>query len=127
MLYLYNPPKNPNAPVVQWTRKMEQRPDCIHVHVDYRDVPEAWIGRKLLESAEILRQIDERQWRIDERQWRWLWLGLSIGVDELIYYMFGGENVARTKEEAFPLIGVGVDYGQQNATTYQAAGLTVST
>ena len=54
MLYLYNPPKNPNAPVVQWTCKMEQRPDCIHVHVDYRDVPEAWIGRKLLESAEIL-------------------------------------------------------------------------
>lgn len=28
---------------------------------------------------------------VDERQWRWLWLGLSIGVD----------------------------YGQQNATTYQ--------
>ncbi|ERL19804.1 phage terminase, large subunit, PBSX family [Oribacterium sp. oral taxon 078 str. F0263] len=119
MLYLYNPPKNPNAPVVQWTRKMEQRPDTIHVHVDYRDVPEAWIGKKLLESAEILRQIDERQWR-------WLWLGLSIGVDELIYYMFGGKNVARTKEDAFPLIGVGVDYGQQNATTYQAAGLNMA-
>lgn len=81
MLYLYNPPKNPNAPVVVWTRKMEQRPDCVHVHVDYRDVPPEWIGRKLLESAEILRQVDERQWR-------WLWLGQSIGVDELIYYMF---------------------------------------
>ena len=61
MLYLYNPPKNPNAPVVVWTRKMEQRPDCVHVHVDYRDVPPEWIGRKLLESAEILRQVDERQ------------------------------------------------------------------
>lgn len=118
MLYLYNPPKNPNAPVVQWTQKMEQRPDCIHVHVDYRDVPEAWIGKKLLESAEILR-------RIDERQWRWLWLGESIGVDELIYYMFGNKNVARTKEEAYQMIGVGVDYGQQNATTFQAAGLNL--
>lgn len=118
MLYLYNPPKNPNAPVVVWTRKMEQRPDTVHVHVDYRDVPEAWIGRKLLESAEILRQLDERQWR-------WLWLGQSIGVDELIYYMFSSKNVAKTKEEAFPIIGVGVDYGQQNATTYQAAGLNM--
>ena len=83
MLYLYNPPKNPNAPVVVWTRKMEQRPDCVHVHVDYRDVPPEWIGRKLLESAEILRQVDERQWR-------WLWLGQSIGVDELIKHKLEG-------------------------------------
>lgn len=119
MLYLYNPPKNPNAPVVQWTHKMEQRPDCIHVHVDYRDVPAAWIGKKLLESAEILR-------KIDERQWRWLWLGQSIGVDELIYYMFSDKNVARSEEEGYQMIGVGVDYGQQNATTYQAAGLNLS-
>ena len=119
MLYLYNPPKNPNAPVVTWMRKMEQRPDCIHVHVDYRDVPSEWIGRKLLESAEILRQVDERQWR-------WLWLGQSIGVDELIYYMFSDKHVARTAEDAFQMIGVGVDYGQQNATTYQAAGLNMT-
>ena len=118
MLYLYNPPKNPNAPVVQWTRKMELRPDCLHVHVDYRDVPPEWIGRKLIESAEILREIDERQWR-------WLWLGQSIGVDELIYYMFSDKNVARTAEEAFQIIGIGVDYGQQNATTFQAAGLNM--
>ena len=76
MLYLYNPPKNPNAPVVVWCRKMEKRRDCIHVHVDYRDVPPEWLGAKLIESAEILRELDERQWR-------WLWLGLSIGVDEL--------------------------------------------
>ena len=44
MLYLYNPPKNPNAPVVVWCRKMEKRPDCIHVHVDYRDVPPEWLA-----------------------------------------------------------------------------------
>lgn len=119
MLYLYNPPKNPNAPVVVWCRKMEKRPDCIHVHVDYRDVPPDWLGAKLIESAEILRELDERQWR-------WLWLGLSIGVDELIYYMFGDRHVGRTEEDAFQIIGVGVDYGQQNATTYQAAGLNVA-
>lgn len=119
MLYLYNPPKNPNAPVVTWTHKMEQRPDCIHVHVDYRDVPAEWIGRKLLESADILRQVDERQWR-------WLWLGQCIGVDELIYYMFGDRHVVRAGEEAYQIIGIGVDYGQQNATTYQAAGLNLA-
>lgn len=116
ILYLYNPPKNPNAPVVTWCRKMEQRPDCLHVHVDYRDVPPEWIGRKLIESAEILRDLDERQYR-------WLWLGESIGVDEIIYYMFGDRQIARSDQDAYPLIGVGVDYGQQNATTYQPFGL----
>lgn len=119
MLYLYNPPKNPNAPVVVWCRKMEKRPDCIHVHVDYRDVPPEWLGAKLIESAEILRELDERQWR-------WLWLGLSIGVDELIYYMFGDASIARPSQDRYRIIGVGVDYGQQNATTYQAAGLNES-
>lgn len=116
MLYLYNPPKNPNAPVVVWCRKMERRPDCLHVHVDYRDVPPAWIGKKLLEAAEILRQVDERQWR-------WLWLGQSIGVDEVVYYMFSDRHIGETDQEAYQVIGVGVDYGQQNATTFQAAGL----
>lgn len=116
MIYLYNPPKNPNEPVVSWCRKMEQRPDCVHVHVDYRDVPRSWLGEKLIESAEILRELDERQWR-------WLWLGLSIGVDELIYYMFGDRCIARPSRDHYRIIGIGVDYGQQNATTFQAAGL----
>lgn len=119
MLYLFNPPKNPNAPVMTWLSKMQKRSDVLHVHVDYRDVPVEWLGKKLIESAEILKSVDERQWR-------WLWLGLCIGVDELIYYMFGGKNIHRTEEEAFPMIGIGIDYGQQNATTYQAAGLNVS-
>ena len=118
MLYLFNPPKNPNAPVMSWLVKMQKRPDVLHVHVDYRDVPAAWLGQKLVEAAEILR-------RIDERQWRWLWLGLCVGVDEMIYYMFGGKAIRRTEERAFRVIGIGVDYGQQNATTYQAAGFNL--
>ncbi len=120
MLYLFNPPKNPNAPVMQWLSSMQKRPDVLHIHVDYRDVPVSWLGEKLVESAEILKEIDERQWR-------WLWLGMCIGVDEVIYYMFGGKNIHRTEEEAYRLIGIGVDYGQQNATTYQAAGLNMQT
>ena len=34
MLYLYNPPKNPNAPINKWCKKMEQRDDCIYIHTD---------------------------------------------------------------------------------------------
>lgn len=121
MLYLYNPPKNPNAPVVAWCRKMEKRPDCIHVHTDYRDVPPEWLGKKLVESAELLRQVDPRQWR-------YLWLGESIGVDELIYYMFGDKAICKPEPDTrYPIIAIGGDYGQQNATTYQAFGLNFNT
>lgn len=116
MIYLYNPPKNPNAPIVKWCKKMEERPDCIHIHTDYRDVPEDWLGSDLIESAETTRQSDEKQYR-------WVWLGQSIGVDEAIYYMFSDKHKARPQKDHYRIIGIGVDYGQQNATTYEAAGI----
>lgn len=116
MIYLYNPPKNPNAPINKWCKKMEDRPDCIHIHTDYRDVPEKWLGRDLIESAEVMRLADERQYR-------WVWLGQSIGVEEAIYYMFSDKHKAKPTKQHYRVIGIGVDYGQQNATTFQAAGL----
>lgn len=120
MVYLYNPPKNPNAPINVWCKKMELRPDVIHKHVDYRDVPVAWIGKKLIASAELLLASDPRLYR-------WVWLGDSIGVDDLIYYMFSDRHRQESRAKVFKLIGIGVDYGQQNATTYQAAGVNINT
>lgn len=120
MVYLYNPPKNPNAPVNVWCQKMELRPDAVHKHVDYRDVPVAWIGKKLVESAELLM-------KTDYKLYRWVWLGECIGIDDLIYYMFNENHRKETEAKKFKLIGIGVDYGQQNATTYQAAGLNINT
>lgn len=119
MIYLYNPPKNPNAPINQWCNKMEQREDCIHIHTDYRDVPVQWLGEDLIESANILKEVDERRYR-------WVWLGESIGVDDLIYYMFSARHKKASAKKGYRIIGVGVDYGQQNATTYQAFGLNDS-
>lgn len=116
MIYLYNPPKNPNAPINKWCRKMEQRDDCIHIHTDYRDVPPEWLGPALIESAEIMKQTDEKQYR-------WVWLGQSIGVDEVIYYMFSDRHKKRPDKKHYRVIGIGGDYGQQNATTFQAFGL----
>lgn len=116
MIYLYNPPKNPNAPINKWCKKMEKRSDCIHIHTDYRDVPEGWLGKDLIESAEIMKAADERQYR-------WVWLGQSIGVDEVIYYMFSDKHKERPENRRYRIIGIGVDYGQQNATVYEAAGL----
>lgn len=119
MLYLYNPPKNPNAPVNTWCQKMSIRPDVIHKHIDYRDVPINWLGKKLVEAAELLK-------KTDYRLYRWVWLGECIGVDDLIYYMFNDDLIREPEGKNYKLIGIGVDYGQQNATTYQAAGLNIN-
>lgn len=122
MLYLFNPPKNPNSDVMKWLAKMRRRPDCIHIHTDYRDVPPEWLGPDLIQSAETLHDTDERMYR-------WVWLGEAVGIDDAIYYMF---NAGHTKgapvpnEDRFPIIAIGGDYGQQNATTFQAAGLDMA-
>ena len=118
MIYLYNPPKNPNAPINLWCKKMEQRPDCIHILSTYQDVPVDWLGEDLIASAKMMEQTDPKMYR-------WTWLGEPIGVDELIYYMYSEKNRYRPENERYRIIGIGVDYGQQNATTYQPFGLNL--
>lgn len=121
MIYLFNPPKNPNSDIMKWLTKMKQRPDCIHIHTDYRDVPADWLGPDLIQSAKTLQSIDPRQYE-------WVWLGKSIGIDEVIYYMFSQQHIDRPllNIDRFPVIAIGGDYGQQNATTFQAAGLDMA-
>lgn len=123
IIYLYNPPKNPNAPINQWCKKMEKRSDCIHIHTDYRDVPVGWLGQDLIDTA-------EEMMRSDLKMYRWVWLGEPTGVDDLIYYMFNPEDhiynpteYGKESKEAIGEIGIGVDYGQQNATVFEAAGI----
>lgn len=120
MEYYFNPPRNPKSAIMKWLDKMKLRRDCIHVHADYRDVPKEWLGKKLIESAEILKELDEKMYN-------WIWLGLCTGIDELIYYMFN-ENIhvqECTKEhyKSMDFLYIGVDYGQMNATTYEAFGI----
>lgn len=125
MEYYFNAPKNPNAPIMEWLENMKKRNDTIHVHVDYRDVPEKWLGKKLIESAlEML--------AIDERMYKWVWLGKCIGLDEIIYYMFDEvEHVLNrdlTEKEKSSLTSViaAVDYGQMNATVFEFFGYSLS-
>ena len=123
MEYYFNPPKNPKEAIMQWLYKMKARSDTVHVHTDYRDVPVSWLGSKLIASAEEMR-------KSDELMYRWLWLGECVGVPDVVYYMFDEEKhvYEPTKEDYshFSLIGIGIDYGQLNATTYQAFGLDVN-
>ena len=123
MIYLYNPPKNPNAPINLWCKKMEEREDCIHIHTSYNDVPVDWLGQDLIDSAEAMM-------RADIKMYRWTWLGEPTGVDDLIYYMFSAEkhiyqpeDYIEEEKRSIGEIGIGVDYGQQNATVYEAFGI----
>lgn len=121
MIYLFNPPKNPNSDIMKWLDKMHRRPGCVHIHTDYRDVPRDWLGPDLIQSAEALLTVDERLYN-------WVWLGQSIGVDEVIYYMFCQRHMGEAvpNVDRFPIIVIGGDYGQQNATAFEAAGLDMA-
>ena len=123
MIYLYNPPKNPNAPINQWCKKMEKRKDCIHIHTDYRDVPAEWLGQDLIDTAHEMEKNDPKMYRS-------VWLGEPTGVDDLIYYMFSpevhlydDEDYPEENRKAIGEIGIGVDYGQRNPTVYEAFGI----
>ena len=119
MLYMYNPPKNHKAPVNTWALDMEKRPTTVRKHVDYRDVPTEWVGKRLVEEA-------ERDKFYDEKMYNWLWLGQSTGLDELIYYMYDEEkHIKPYAGDKLAHIGIGVDYGQMNATTFQAFGINI--
>lgn len=118
MEYYFNPPKNQKAPIMEWLGKMKQRSDAVHIHNTYLDVPVEWLGQKLIDSALELK-------KSDLKMYRWIWGGECVGIDELIYYMFSPEkhvtNCYNWADLAY--IGIGIDYGQKNATTYQAYGL----
>ncbi len=120
MEYYFNPPRNDKAPVMEWTHKMEKRSDCIRIHTDYRDVPIEWLGKKLIEEAKVML-------KADEKLYNWLWLGLCTGLDELIYYMFNEDihvkEVTKKDIKNMRFLGVSIDYGQMNPTTYECFGL----
>lgn len=117
MYYLFNPPRNANAPIMRWVKKMVKRPDCIHIHSDYRDVPIEWLGKKLIESAEMMKNADPMMYE-------WLWLGKCVGTAETVYYMFNSSMIHHENNfNRLIHVGIGVDYGQLNATTFEAFGL----
>lgn len=117
MIYLFNPPKNQSAPIMKWLEKMKRRDDVIHIHIDYRDVPVSWLGKKLIKAAEAMK-------KVDEVMYNWVWLGLCIGLAEVVYYMFKPKHVIKEADYGNLIhVGIAIDYGQLNATTFQAFGL----
>lgn len=127
MFYMFNPPRNPKEPVMKWLEEKkyiinddgtkELNPKTLHIHVTYLDVPVEWNGQALLDSA-----LETK--RIDEDYYNWLWLGQTVGVKDVIFYMFDEKkHIIDYQGQKLQNIGIGVDYGQMNATTYNAFGI----
>lgn len=127
MVYLFNPPKNVNAPVMKWLNEKKYlhdeegnveglNPRTLHIHTTYEDVPVEWLGQRLIDSA-----LETK--RMDEEYYNWLWLGESVGVKDVIFHMFDrSQHIVDYKKERLQNIVIGVDYGQMNATTFNAIG-----
>ncbi len=103
---------------MKWLEKMKQRPDTIHIHTDYRDVPLTGWAPDLIQSAEVLKSIDERQYR-------WVWLGQCVGIDEAIYYMFCNEHMAEPEQASgFPLSGSAAIMASRTLQHFRRSGWT---
>ena len=67
--------------------------------------------------------------KVDERMYNWIWLGISIGLDEIIYYMFDKDkhvldrNLTNDEINGITRIDASCDYGQMNATVFEFWGL----
>lgn len=119
MIYSFNPPKNEQAPIMKWLNNMKKRSDTIHVHVTYKDVPVKWLGKKLIQAADAMLAVD-----ID--MYKWVWLGECTGLAEVVYYMFQPSHVLESIDFTSLIhVAIGIDYGQLNATTFQAFGMNV--
>ena len=69
--------------------------------------------------------------KVDERMYNWIWLGISIGLDEIIYYMFNENQHVLNREltndeiNGINRIDASCDYGQMNATVFEFWGLNL--
>lgn len=76
------------------------------------------LDKKLIQSAMEMK-------KVDERMYNWIWLGISIGLDEIIYYMFDKDkhvldrNLTNDEINGITRIDASCDYGQMNATVFE--------
>ena len=118
MLFSFNPPRNPNHPVMQWLNKMKKRNDVIHTHSTYLDVPQEWLGKAFIRQAEALKQSDEELYRH-------IYLGECVGTRGRIYKIKDEYLVTADVEnnDYYDFYTMAVDIGlSKSATTFCLTG-----
>ena len=116
MMFSFNPPRNPNHPIMQWYNKMKKRNDVSHTHTTYLDVPQEWLGKSFIRQAEALKQSDEELYRH-------IYLGECVGTRGRIYTIKNSNLVDTTDKRIFDFYTMGVDIGlSKSATTFCLTG-----
>lgn len=120
-LFSYNPPKNKYHWVNQWEEKMKARDDVIITHSDYRTVPQEWLGKMFIDTAEQLK-------KFDNKRYRWIYLGEVIGLEGMIYnpelFKYVAEEYIEKNNLRILYLDFSVDGGHQtSATTCGCYGL----
>ena len=120
-LFSYNPPKNKYHWVNRWEEKMRTRDDVIITHSDYRTVPQEWLGKMFIDTAEQLK-------KYDNKRYRWIYLGDVIGLEGMIYnpelFEYVSEDYIEKNNLRILYLDFSVDGGHQtSATTCGCYGL----
>lgn len=109
MCYTFNPPRNPNHPVMRWLKKQEQRDDTLILNASYLDVPQEWLGKAFIRQAEKLKETDEELYN-------YIYLGQCIGSRGRIYNI--KDNYITDKyRNYYDFFTVGLDIGESKSAT----------
>ncbi len=113
-LYSFNPPKNKFDWVNKWVESKQKIKDYLIHHSDYRTVNQEWVGKIAIQEAENLKQNDEKRYN-------WIYLGMVIGLEGLIYnpdlieYVY--EDYVEKNKIKIIYIDFAIDSGHQTSAT----------
>lgn len=113
--YSYNPPRNKNSWINNWLKTKTKA--FVH-HSTYLDDDKGFLSEQSLEIIEDIK-------KVNENYYRWLYLGEIIGVGGLVYSNFDISKHVMKNSGKYSRVGIAVDYGQMNATTFQCFALDI--
>lgn len=113
-LYSFNPPKNKFDWVNKWVESKKGLKNYLIHHSDYTTVDPKWVGKIAIDEAEQLRINDEKRYN-------WIYLGMVIGLEGLIYnpdlIEYVAEDYLEKKKVRILFVDFSIDSGHQTSAT----------
>jgi len=98
----YNPPRSQSAWVNQARSTLGKQ---VRIHVsDYLSVPREWLGKKFLEDAAHLAQVNEKAYQHE-------YLGIPVGTGGAVFEFLEARAITEEEEKALDRFYQGVDWG----------------
>lgn len=119
-LYEYNPPET-GSWVYEWVAEMKQRDDTLYIFANYNDLTmweqRNWLGQLMLDEIEETK-------RVNISLFQNIYLGQPRVLEGACYPRPIPDIVDSLKDIKFDYINVGIDYGDADATTAVAIGIS---